>query len=136
MIPFGSVPYSSLLAFCGGSSLDDNCMGHGIALLNVKTLMLESSTLYSCVSSFENSSTRLSKPIIPLWKQTRLACLANVHAPTIKRETRSRQPDGSSCGVAVLTFFECFLSGIAIPDKPSLPLMRFLRLRYMLKCLT
>ncbi|KAF1776359.1 hypothetical protein GQ600_27001 [Phytophthora cactorum] len=55
---------------------------------------------------------------------------------TIKRETRSRQPDGSSCGVAVLTFFECFLSGIAIPDKPSLPLMRFLRLRYMLKCLT
>ncbi|KAF1776358.1 Ulp1 protease family, C-terminal catalytic domain [Phytophthora cactorum] len=33
MIPFGSVPYSSLLAFCGGLSLDDNCMGHGIALL-------------------------------------------------------------------------------------------------------
>ncbi|KAG1709717.1 hypothetical protein DVH05_020371 [Phytophthora capsici] len=53
----------------------------------------------------------------------------------IKREKRSKQPDMSSCGVAVLMFFECFLSEVELPSKPSPACLRFLRLRYMLKCL-
>jgi hypothetical protein len=54
---------------------------------------------------------------------------------TIKRETHLRQPDMASCGATVLMFFECFIKGITIADKPSQALIRFMRLRYMLKCL-
>ncbi|KAG6952599.1 hypothetical protein JG688_00013205, partial [Phytophthora aleatoria] len=46
----------------------------------------------------------------------------------IKKETKARQPDVASCGVMVLTFFECFIQGMAIPSKPSPTLLRFLRL--------
>ncbi|KAG3235214.1 hypothetical protein PI124_g19746 [Phytophthora idaei] len=53
----------------------------------------------------------------------------------IKKESKTRQPDVASCGVMVLTFFECFIQGMVIPSKPSPTLLRFLRLRYLLKCL-
>ncbi|KAG6944388.1 hypothetical protein JG687_00017909 [Phytophthora cactorum] len=53
----------------------------------------------------------------------------------IKRDTSSRQPDVSSCGAAVLMFFECYLNSNAIPAKSIPSVIRFLRLRYMLKCL-
>ncbi|KAE9038313.1 hypothetical protein PR003_g6023 [Phytophthora rubi] len=42
----------------------------------------------------------------------------------------------ASCGATVLMFFECFIKGVEMPAKPSQQLMRFLRLRYMLKCLS
>ncbi|KAF1792701.1 hypothetical protein GQ600_1113 [Phytophthora cactorum] len=48
----------------------------------------------------------------------------------IKKETRS-----PSCGVIVLMFFECFIRGINLPPKPSPTLLRFLRPRYLLKCI-
>ncbi|KAE9095801.1 hypothetical protein PF006_g23925 [Phytophthora fragariae] len=54
---------------------------------------------------------------------------------TIKKETKSRQPDVASCGVMVLMFFECYLRGIEMPRKPSPALLRFMRLRYLLKCI-
>ncbi|KAG6949742.1 hypothetical protein JG688_00014500 [Phytophthora aleatoria] len=54
----------------GVSGLTTIVWGTGLRYCNVNTLILESSTLYSCVSSFENSSSRLSKPVIPLWKKT------------------------------------------------------------------
>lgn len=53
----------------------------------------------------------------------------------IQRVTNVRQPDFSSCGAAVLLFFECYLTGIDMPEKLSHASMRFFRLRYMLKCL-
>jgi len=54
---------------------------------------------------------------------------------TIKKETKPRQPDVASCGVMVLMFFECFIRGIEMPRKPNPALLRFMRLRYLLKCI-
>eukprot|EP00644_Phytophthora_capsici_P011064 jgi/Phyca11/110110/e_gw1.18.545.1 len=54
---------------------------------------------------------------------------------SIKRYTASRQSDVASCGVMVLTFFECFIRGISMPTKPTAAQLRFLRLRYLLKCI-
>ncbi|POM61347.1 Cysteine protease family C48 [Phytophthora palmivora] len=51
----------------------------------------------------------------------------------VKLETKCRQPDASSCGVAVLMFFECILRGVALPTTPSQSFMRFMRMRYLLK---
>ncbi|EEY62342.1 cysteine protease family C48, putative [Phytophthora infestans T30-4] len=181
---FGSVPYRALLTFCGSSWLDDNCMGHGIALLHcehpdvgvVNPLFLrfqlreQQLTTVKAGNPFAKTNKIVLIPlhidnnhwcgaVIDFRRETRIItlfdplqaskskycdiCEAQLKSIfgeictllTIKRETRSRQPDGSSCGVAVLMFFECFLRGIPLPAKPTLPLIRFLRLRYMLQCL-
>ncbi|KAG6948844.1 hypothetical protein JG687_00015228 [Phytophthora cactorum] len=49
--------------------------------------------------------------------------------------TMEIKKDVASCGVIVLMFFECFIRGINLPPKPSPTLLRFLRLRYLLKCI-
>ncbi|OWZ07889.1 Cysteine protease [Phytophthora megakarya] len=54
----------------------------------------------------------------------------------VKLKTKRRQPDASSCGVAVLMFFECILRGVGLPTTPSQSFMRFMRLRYLLKCIS
>ncbi|RLN32096.1 hypothetical protein BBJ28_00016960 [Nothophytophthora sp. Chile5] len=56
-------------------------------------------------------------------------------AMKVKRGPSSRQPDLASCGVLVLTFFKCVIRGIKMPHDPSPGLVRFLRLRYLLKCI-
>ncbi|ETP29553.1 hypothetical protein F442_21324 [Phytophthora nicotianae P10297] len=56
------------------------------------------------------------------------------HLLHVKKETKSRQPDMASCGVAVLMFFECKIRGITLLPKPSVAFMRFMRSRYLLKC--
>ncbi|RLN06604.1 hypothetical protein BBJ28_00002807 [Nothophytophthora sp. Chile5] len=53
----------------------------------------------------------------------------------VRRGPSSRQPDLASCGVLVLTFFECVIRGIKMPHDPPPGLVRFLRLRYLLKCI-
>ncbi|ETO59242.1 hypothetical protein F444_22387 [Phytophthora nicotianae P1976] len=53
----------------------------------------------------------------------------------LKKETKPRQPDGANCSVMVLLFFECYIRGISMPNKPSPAMLRFMRLRYLLKCI-
>lgn len=52
-----------------------------------------------------------------------------------KREVQLKQTDGHNCGPLVLLFFESSVRDIALPTEPSKALMRYIRLRYLLKSL-
>eukprot|EP00644_Phytophthora_capsici_P017411 jgi/Phyca11/125162/e_gw1.57.247.1 len=51
------------------------------------------------------------------------------------RHLHPEQTDGHNCGSLVLLFFECSVRGIALPKTVSNSLMRYFRLRYLLKSL-
>ncbi|OWZ23104.1 Cysteine protease [Phytophthora megakarya] len=163
--PFGSVPYHELLWFCEDKRLIDGAMGHGIALLqrvhdgvgvvspishgfrerndqitaigkgnNVIQLPLNVDGNHWCgvVVDLRPKRWEILRRVQVLLNDFYKELYQLLH---VKLETKSRQPDTSSCGVTVLMFFECKISGIALPITHAPPCMRFLRMRYLSKCM-
>ncbi|KAI9982447.1 hypothetical protein PInf_008390 [Phytophthora infestans] len=52
-----------------------------------------------------------------------------------KREVWLKQTDGHNCGPLVLLFFESIVRDVVLPKSPSKALLRYYRMRYLLKSL-
>eukprot|EP00644_Phytophthora_capsici_P018825 jgi/Phyca11/132886/e_gw1.251.2.1 len=74
-----------------------------------------------CLESCEN----ILKALFP----EKVSLMSIIHVKSLK------QGDGVNCGPLVLHFFECTVRGIALPDSVSTAILRYIRLRYLLKSL-
>ncbi|OWY93105.1 Cysteine protease [Phytophthora megakarya] len=137
--PFGGLPYRALLSFCENKWVNDGAMGHRITLLSGSmTALVFDRAARVTADSVGNPFQEGYRLILYATCKT---TLKDLHGELyeilhVKLETTCRYPDALSCDVAVIMSFECILRGFALPTTPSQFFIRFMRLWYLLKCIS